>query len=52
MALFRACINRRCGDEIHPALIFPMCPSCRYVGKWCLGIGAFIAGVLMKMFGG
>ncbi len=45
------CKNPHCKEMLDIQKLVPLCPSCRFIGKVGLAIGAVVAGILMKVFG-
>lgn len=52
MSHVEICRNPKCQEVLWSVQLVPLCPSCRLIGKVGLAIGAVIAGVLVKVFGG
>lgn len=45
----KTCINPYCNDVLDRRYVVELCPSCRFVGKLGLALGALVAGVLVKL---
>lgn len=47
----RRCRNSRCLEMLEPGAGWALCPSCRFIGRWCFWIGALLAGAAVKLLG-
>lgn len=45
------CLNPRCAEELRTVPLVPLCPSCQFLGKTALVIGAILGGILVRIFG-
>lgn len=45
----RLCKNPRCLESLPPGVGWALCPSCRYIGRWCFWLGALLAGAAVKL---
>lgn len=45
------CRNPHCRELLMGAVDMRLCPSCRWMGRWAFGLGALLAGALIKWLG-
>jgi len=45
----RTCRNKYCLELVPNSEGWALCPSCRYIGRWCFWLGAILAGAVVKL---